>query len=81
MVEDALELMLGTLDSAGLSSGHHVNLGCVEGVSQKVAVFMSYVLAHYPVLSTSFSNEHLLLRFVEIVFRIFGQVEDLVGAR
>jgi len=81
MVEDALDLMLGTLNSASLSSRHHVYFGCVEGVTKEVAVLLSHVLAHDPVLKASFSNENLVLFLVEILFRIFSQVEDLVGAR
>jgi hypothetical protein len=69
LVINTLELMLGTFNSAGLTSRHNVNLGRIKAFSNEMAVLLSHVLAHYVVLLSSFFNKRLghLLAFVKIL--------------
>jgi hypothetical protein len=83
LVINTLELMLGTLDSAALTSRHNVNLGRIKAFSNEMAVLLPHVLAHYVVLLSSFFNKHLalLLSFVKILSRVDSKVEDLIRFR
>ena len=58
--------MLGTLDSATLSSRHNIDLRRVKGFSDEMTVLLSHKLAHDPVLPASFFNKNLSLFLAEI---------------
>ena len=81
LVVYSLQLMLGTLDSATLSSRHNIDLRRVKGFSDEMTVLLSHKLAHDPVLPASFFNKNLSLFLAEILFGVYGQIKDLVRTR